>query len=302
MMENGMTGRYRDLRIERDGGIAVLTLTKPDKLNAVSAQSIDEIEAAFDALDRDDGVRAVIMTGEGRGFCAGADISGGFEVPKTGDPATGEGIQSDPGGKVALRIYQMQKPVIAAINGAAVGFGASVLLPMDYRIASTTAKFAFPFTKRAIVAESCSSWFLPRIVGMATALSWMISGRTFSVGEAQGAGLVQEVVEPDTLIERAKAVARSFTDETSPSSVALVRRLLWEMAGENHPMAAHVYESRALVAAYRGSDYEEGFRSFLEKRPPRFISRPARDLAFLDEWWPAPAFEPPADDGVPSKS
>jgi len=302
MTEDRMTGRYRDLRIERDGVIAVITLAKPDKLNAVSAQSIDEIEAAFDELDGDDSIRAVIMTGEGRGFCAGADISSGFEVPKTGDPATGEGIQSDPGGKVALRIYRMQKPVIAAVNGAAVGFGASVLLPMDYRIASKTAKFAFPFTKRAIVAESCSSWFLPRIVGMATALSWMISGKTFGVEEAHGAGLIQEVVEPDALIDRAKAVARSFTDETSPSSVGVVRRLLWAMAGENHPVTAHVYESRALVAAYRGPDYEEGYRSFLERRPPRFTSQPVRDLAFMREWWPTPTFGPDPDEDDSSKS
>jgi enoyl-CoA hydratase/carnithine racemase len=291
MTEETVTGQYRDLRIDRDGAIAVLRLTKPAKLNAVSEQNVNEIAAAFDKLNRDDSIRAVIMTGEGRGFCAGADISAGFEVPKTGDPGTGEGIQSDPGGMVALQIFRMQKPVIGAINGAAIGFGASVLLPMDYRIASSSAKFAFPFTRRAIAAESCSSWFLPRIVGIPTALSWMISGRTFAVQEAYDAGLVQEVVEPESLIARAKAVAHSFIDDTSPTSVGLVRHLLWNMIGENHPQTAHAYESRALVAAYRGADYEEGYKSFLEKRPPRFASRPAQDLAFIRQWRPSSPFD-----------
>lgn len=286
-----MADSYQDIRIDREGPLAIITISRPAKLNAVTAHSIDEIEAAFDALDSDDSVRAIIMTGEGRAFCAGADISGGFEVPKTGDPSTGEGIQPDPGGRVALRLFRMQKPVIAAVNGPAVGFGSSVLLPMDYRIASTTAKFAFPFVKRAIVAESCSSWFLPRLVGIATALSWMISGRTFPVEEAQAAGMIQEVVAPEALMERARAVARSFIAETSPSSVGLVRRLLWTMLGENHPMRAHVLESRGLVAAYRGPDYEEGFKSFLEKRPPQFSSTPNRDLAFAEPWWPQPDFD-----------
>jgi enoyl-CoA hydratase/carnithine racemase len=281
---------YTDLKIERDGSLGILTLSRPEKLNAVTADSIDQIEAAFDELDQDDAVRAIIVTGEGRAFCAGADISGGFDVPKTGDPASGEDIQSDPGGRVALRLFRMRKPVIAAVNGAAVGFGASVLLPMDYRVASQGAKFAFPFTRRAIVAESCASWFLPRLVGMPTALSWMLSGRTFPVAEAHSAGLVQEVVEPERLMERAREVAASFTDETSPVSVGLVRQLLWQMQGANHPMVAHRYESRGLVACYRGTDYQEGFKSFLEKRPPRFASRPSRDLDFIRDWWPEPPF------------
>lgn len=281
---------YKDIRIERDGTVATLILSRPDKLNAVTADSIDEIEAAFDALDRDDAVRAIIVTGDGRAFCAGADISAGFEVPKTGDPSTGEGIQSDPGGRVALRLYRMQKPVIAAINGAAVGFGSSVLLPMDYRIASTNARFGFPFTRRAIVAESCSSWFLPRLVGIATAVSWMISGRVFAAQEAFEKGLVQELVEPEELLPRARELAREMTEGTSPSSVGLVRRLLWTMLGEAHPMRAHQLESRGLVAAYRGPDYEEGYRSFLEKREPRFTSSADRDLQFASGWWPEPPF------------
>lgn len=295
-----MTTTYSDLKVTREGAIAVLTFNRPHKLNAFTESGIIQAVDAFDELDRDDTVRAVIVTGEGRAFCAGADISDGFEVPKTGDPETGEGIQSDPGGKVALRLFRMQKPVIAAINGAAVGFGATVLLPMDYRIASSSAKFAYPFTRRAIVAESCSSWFLPRLVGIGTALSWMISGRTFSVEEAHAAGLIQEVVEPETLLDRARTVARMFTDETSPTSVAMVRRLLWTMLGANDPMTAHVLESRALVAAYRGADYEEGYRSFLEKRAPQFVSRPENDLAFTRTWWPelASAMHETADDVV----
>jgi len=276
---------FQDIRIEKDGLLAILTIARPQKLNAVTADSIDEIEAALDQLDRDETVRAIIVTGEGRAFCAGADISGGFEVPKTGDPQTGDGIQSDPGGRVALRLFEMHKPVIGAVNGAAVGFGSSVLLPMDYRIASTNAKFAFPFTKRAIVAESCSSWFLPRLVGIGTALSWMISGRTFLAQEAYEKGFVQEVVEPENVMQRAREVANSFISETSPASVAMVRNLLWKMLGEQSPSRAHELESRALVASYRGPDYEEGFKSFLEKRAPEFSSKPFGDLAYAKEWW-----------------
>jgi enoyl-CoA hydratase/carnithine racemase len=176
------------------------------------------------------------------------------------------------------------------VNGPAVGFGASVLLPMDCRVASTAAKFAFPFTRRAIVAESCSSWFLPRLVGMPTARSWMISGRTFPAAEAHAAGLVQDVVDPERLMDRAREVAAEFTRDTSPASVGAVRRLLWQMQGAEHPMAAHGFESRALVASYRGADYREGFTSFLEKRPPRFSSRPSVDLEYTRAWWPQPPF------------
>lgn len=284
---------YRDIRIERDGPLATLTLMRPEKLNAVTVNTIDEIETALDELDLDDSVRAVIVTGSGRAFCAGADISGGFgDVPKTGDPASGEGIQPDPGGRVTLRLFRMKKPVIAAINGAAVGFGSSFLLPMDYRLAASSAKFAFPFSRRAIVAESCSSWFLPRIVGIATALGWMMSGRMVPVEEANQKGLVQEIVAPEDLMPRAREIAASFIDETSAFSVGLIRRLLWQMLGEDHPMRAHMFESMGLVAAYRGADYEEGFRSFLEKRPPRFASAPERDLAFTRDWFQNPQFQP----------
>ena len=167
-----------------------------------------------------------------------------------------------------------------------------MLLPMDYRVASSTAKFSFPFTRRAIVAESCSSWFLPRLVGIATALSWMISGRMVAVEEAKAEGLVQEIVEPEDLIARARAIAASFIDETSPASVGLIRRLLWQMLGEDHPMRAHMFESMGLVAAYRGPDYDEGFRSFLEKRAPNFTSGPDRDLAFARGWFEEPPFRP----------
>ncbi len=281
---------YSDIRVERRETTAIVTLNRPHKLNAITQDTVAELVAALDEVDADDDVRALIVTGEGRAFCAGADISGGFEVPKTGDPATGEGIQPDPGGRVTLRLFRMQKPVIAAINGPAIGFGSSVLLPMDFRVASTAARFAFPFTKRAIVPESCSSWFLPRVVGIATALDWMMSGRTFPVDEAKKAGLVQEVVAPETLMTRAMEIATRFTEGTSPASVGLVRRLLWAMLGEAHPMTAHSLESRGLVAAYRAADYDEGFRSFLEKRAPRFVSRPHQDLAYAEQWLPEPPF------------
>jgi enoyl-CoA hydratase/carnithine racemase len=184
----------------------------------------------------------------------------------------------------------MVKPVIAAVNGAAVGFGASLLLPMDWRIAAEGASFAFPFARRAIGPESCASWFLPRLVGVPVALNWLMTGRRLPVEEALARGLVQEVVAPEDLVDHAVEVAQSYTEATSPFAVGLARRLAWSMLGADHPMTAHKLESRGLVAAFNGVDSEEGWKSFLEKRPPEFRSRPHADLAFAEGWWPEPPF------------
>jgi enoyl-CoA hydratase/carnithine racemase len=262
-----MTQHFSDLRYEVEDGIATITIARPAKLNAVTMESIAQIGRAFVLADGDDAVRAVIITGEGRAFCAGADLSGGFGLPTEGDPATGEGIAPDPGGQATLRIFAMRKPVIAAVNGPAVGFGATVLLPADCRIASRSAKFAFPFVRRGIVPDGCSSWFLPRLVGPAQALDWMLSGRTFPVEEALAGGLISEIVADEDLIPRARALARGMTEGTAPVSVAVARRLVWTMLGARHPAEAHALESRALAATLR-RDGAEGAAAFMERRPP----------------------------------
>ncbi len=240
--------------------IATIALNRPDKLNAARAATYDEIVAALDAADADEAVRAIIVTGRGRAFCAGTDLSGGgFSLPRGGDPATGEGIPADLGGRVTLRLYGMRKPIIGAVNGPAVGFGATFLLPMDYRLASSTARFGFVFSRRGIAAESCSSWFLPRIVGITTALDWMLTGRIIDAARpAKRAG--QRGRGPEELLARATAIAREIADNTAPASVALNRQLLWRMLGADHPLEAHRLESRAIAATVGTPDAAEGAR------------------------------------------
>jgi enoyl-CoA hydratase/carnithine racemase len=277
---------YEDLDYSVDANIATIALNRPDKLNAARAATYDELMAAFDAADADEAVRAVIVTGRGRAFCAGTDLSGGgFSLPRGGDPATGEGIPADLGGRVTLRLYDMRKPIIGAINGPAVGFGATFLLPMDYRLASSTARFGFVFSRRGIAAESCSSWFLPRIVGITAALDWMLTGRIIDAGEALRKGLVSEVAAPEELLPKATAIAREIADNTAPASVALNRQLLWRMLGANHPLEAHRLESRAIAATVGSPDAAEGARAFLEKRPPNFTGK-VSDMSYTELWWP----------------
>jgi enoyl-CoA hydratase/carnithine racemase len=276
---------FEDLDYQVEANVATIAFNQPDKLNAARAGTYPELIAALDAADADDSVRAVIVTGRGRAFCAGTDLSGGFRLPKGGDPATGEGIPPDLGGTVTLRVFDMRKPVIGAINGPAVGFGATFLLPMDYRLASTTAKIGYVFARRGIVAESCSSWFLPRIVGIATALDWMLSGRIVEAPEALAKGLVSEVLPPEDLLPRATAIARELAENSAPGSMALNRQLLWRMLGADHPFEAHELESRAIAAALAMPDSTEGAKSFLEKRPPQFTGRVA-DTDFSKAWWP----------------
>jgi enoyl-CoA hydratase/carnithine racemase len=267
-------------------GVATLTLNRPERLNAVNATSIRELVAAFDAADGDDGVRAVIVTGAGRAFCAGADLGAGGTT-FAGGPGRSERPEDhrDGGGLVTLRIFELKKPVIAAINGPAVGFGVTLTLAMDIRLASATAKLGFVFARRGVVPEACSTWFLPRLVGIAQAAEWAYTGRVFSAEEARAGGLVSRVMAPDALLPAARALAREIADHTSAVSVALIRQMLWRMLGAEHPVAAHRLDSLGMWYTGRSADAHEGVTSFLEKRPPRFTGRPSKDMPSFYPWW-----------------
>jgi enoyl-CoA hydratase/carnithine racemase len=293
-----------EIRLTKEAGVATITLNRPDKLNAFTATMLTEMVAAFDETDADDDVRAVIVTGEGRAFCAGADLSAGagtFDYhgtgddpgakPRTADPAVGSSVHRDGGGILTLRIFASLKPVIAAINGPAVGIGATMTLPMDIRLASDTARIGFVFSRRGLVPEAASSWFLPRVVGISTALDWVFSGRLLDANEAADGGLVRSVHPAGDLLDAAHAVARSFTESTSAVSVATSRQLLWRMLGADHPMKAHKIDSRLIAELGAGADVAEGVTSFLAKRPPEFPNRPSRDLPATFPWWDEPRFE-----------
>lgn len=280
---------YETLAVEVEDGLLTLTLNRPDRLNAVNAAMIGEYLEALDAADRDDEVRAVIVTGAGRGFCAGADLSGG---PGTFDRAPPEpgARHRDGGGLVALRLFDMKKPVIAAVNGPAVGFGATQILPMDIRLASTEARFGFVFSRRGVVMEAASSWFLPRLVGMQQAMEWVATGRVFPAQEALEGGLVRSLHPPDELLPAARALGREIADNASPMSVALCRQMMWKMLGEDHPMAAHRIDSLGMACTGASTDAREGVASFLEKRPPAFSSTPGRTMPAFYPWWDEPRF------------
>ena len=280
---------YETLRAEVEDGLLTLTLDRPDRLNAVNAVMIGEYVAALDAADRDDAVRAVIVTGAGRAFCAGADLSGG---PGTFDRAPQEpgARHRDGGGLVALRLFDMKKPVIAAVNGPAVGFGVTQILPMDIRLASTEARFGFVFSRRGVVMEAASSWFLPRLVGMQQAMEWVATGRVFSAEEAFEGGPVRSLHAPDELLPAARALGREIADGASPMSVALCRQMMWKMLGEDHPMAAHRIDSLGMAHTGASADAREGVASFLEKRPPAFASTPGEAMPAFYPWWDEPRF------------
>src|SRR2546423_4685748 len=292
---------YETILTELSENIFTITINRPDKLNALNTLMIRELIDAFDKADASDDVRAVIVTGAGRAFCAGADLSSGTrtfdrearadrpQVPDgpDGRPALGHENARDGGGRITLRIFNCRKPVIAAVNGPAVGIGVTMLLPMDVRIASTDARFGFVFSQRGIVPEAASSWFLPRLVGIAQALEWCYSGRVFPAAEALEGRLVSRVVPPDELLPTARAIARSFIDNTSPVSVALIRQMMWRMLG-GHPMEAHRIDSKAMFQRGRSADVKEGIASFLEKRPPRFTD------TILGQWPDLPWGEEPA--------
>ena len=276
----------QDIRYEVRDRVATVTLHRPEKLNAFTRRMRDELVEAFGRADADDGVRAVIVTGAGRAFCAGADLSGGgetFDYARRDD--AGEDDHRDGGGRVSLSIFALKKPVIAAINGPAVGVGATMTLPMDIRIASSAAKFGFVFARRGIVPEACSSWFLPKVVGVSRAAEWLYTGRVFGADEALAGGLVSRVVEPGDLMPAALALAREIADNTSPVAVALARQMLWRMAGADHPMEAHKIDSRGIFAMGASPDVKEGIAAFLEKRAPQFPMKPSSDMPAFYPWW-----------------
>jgi enoyl-CoA hydratase/carnithine racemase len=249
-----------------------------------------ELIAAFDAADSDDDVRAIIVTGAGRGFCAGADLGGGGATFDWREREHDGPVPRDGGGQVTLRIYACTKPVIAAINGPAVGVGATMTLPMDVRLVSDTAKIGFVFARRGIVPEACSSWFLPRVVGISRAMEWVATGRVFDAGEALAGCLARSKHAPDELLGAAGALAREIADNAAPVSVALARQLMWRMLGAAHPMEAHRADSRAMFARGQSADAAEGVTSFLEKRPAQFPDRVGDGLPDVFEGWEEPAF------------
>jgi enoyl-CoA hydratase/carnithine racemase len=280
-----------------EDGIATITLNRPDRLNAFTSRMMAELIAAFDETDADDAVKAVIVTGAGRAFCAGADLAAGgstFDFAASEDPlrleARVNGVQRDGGGRVTLRIFDSLKPVIAAVNGPAVGIGVTMQLAMDMRLASTTARFGFVFARRGITPEAASSWFLPRLVGVQTALEWCYTGRVFPAREALDKGLVRSLHEPEDLLPAARTLAREIIDNTAPVSVALTRQLIWRMAGADHPMRAHQADSRAIQARGAAADAKEGVGAFLEKRPANYPNRVSVDLPDVWPDWTPPSF------------
>jgi enoyl-CoA hydratase/carnithine racemase len=284
---------YSQILFDVADHVATLTLNRPDRLNAFTGTMMNELIDAFDRTDADDDVRAVIVTGAGRGFCAGADLGGGGETFAKGgsDVQTEVGVPRDGGGLVSLRIYDSKKPVIGAINGAAVGVGVTMTLPMDIRLASEQAKFGFVFARRGIVPEACSSWFLPRLVGISQAAEWCYSGRVFPAGEALDGGLVRSVHAADDLVPAARAIAADIAENAAPVSVALTRQMLWRMLGASHPMEAHRADSRGIALRGPSADAREGVESFLEKRAARYTNRVSDELPDVFPNWVDPRFE-----------
>jgi enoyl-CoA hydratase/carnithine racemase len=258
---------------EVEDGILTLTLNRPDRMNAFTPTMLEELLEAFDRSDADDEVRAVVVTGAGRAFCAGADLERGGETFDASARQHGDEPHRDGGGRVSLRIFESTKPVIAAINGAAVGVGITMTLPMDIRLVVEGAKIGFVFTRRGIVPEAASSWFLPRLVGISQAMEWAATGRVFDAGEALRGRLVRSVHAPGELLPAAHALAREIADNTAPVSVAMARRMMWDMLGAEHPMAAHLADSRAMFLRGQSADVREGVMSFLEKRPANFTDK-----------------------------
>jgi enoyl-CoA hydratase/carnithine racemase len=294
---------YETILYEVAEQILTITLNRPDKLNAFNAAMQRELIDAFDCADKDDTIRAIIVTGAGRGFCAGADLSSGadtFDRDARCGPvkrlADGRIDYSDPnvrdgGGQVTLRIFKCLKPVIAAVNGAAVGIGVTMLLAMDIRIASVDARFGFVFSQRGIVPEAASSWFLPRLVGISQALEWCYTGRVFPAQEALAGRLVSQVVPADELLPAARALGREIAAKTAPVSIALIRQMMWRMLGADDPMEAHKVDSRGIYARGRSEDVKEGVVSFLEKRPAQFKNKVSTDMPDYFPWWEERGYE-----------
>jgi enoyl-CoA hydratase/carnithine racemase len=284
---------YEQIRTEVADGVLTITLNRPERLNAWTATMCGELISAFDEADASDEVRAIIITGAGRGFCAGADLARGgatfdwHERERESETA----VPRDNGGRFTLRVFDCTKPVIAAINGPAVGIGATMTLPMDVRLAADDARIGFVFARRGIVPEACSSWFLPRAVGISRAMEWVATGRVFSAQEGLEAGLVRSLHPKAELLDAARALAAEIAENTAPVSVALARRMLWRMLGAEHPMMAHRADSRGMFYRGQSADAAEGVTSFLEKRPAQFSDRVSDGLPEIMPTWQAPQFE-----------
>ena len=277
---------YNTIRYEVEDGILTLTLDRPEALNAFNSEMRTEMIDACDRADADDDVKAIIVTGAGRAFCAGADLASGgntFNADARSDRKSG--LNPDGGGQLTLRLYELNKPIIAAINGAAVGVGVTMTLAMDIRLAADVAKFGFVFSRRGIVPEACSSYFLPRVVGISQALEWCYSGRVFPASEALQGGLVKALYDKDDLLSQARAIAADIRDNTAPVSVALIRHMMWRMLGADHPMEAHKIDSRGIYYRGRSADTKEGVESFLEKRPAEFTESVSKDMPEYFPWW-----------------
>lgn len=286
---------FQTLQYRLEDGVAVATFSRPEKMNTFGAAMMQDLLDLFDHTDADDAVRAVVLTGSGRAFCAGADLGQGgdtfdFKSDGSGGAIRVDGVVRDGGGRVTLRIFRSLKPVVSAVNGAAVGIGATMQLPMDARFAASDARFGFVFARRGITPEACSSWFLPRLVGVPKALEWIYSGRIFSAEEALAAGLVQAVHAPEALLEAAISHARSMTEHSAPVSIALSRQLIWQNLGAAHPMDAHRIDSRALQSRGKSADVREGVGAFLEKRAAHFPDKVSRDMPDFFPWSEEPRF------------
>jgi enoyl-CoA hydratase/carnithine racemase len=298
--------KFETILYEIKEKILTITLNRPEKLNAFTRLMMKELITAFEAGSNDDNVRVIIVTGAGRGFCAGADLQKGganfnHEIKKSAtnldikkpEEQTEEELEQirDGGGLTTLAIYDCNKPVIGAINGAAVGVGATMTLPMDIRIASDEARFGFVFARRGLVPEAASSWFLPRVVGISKALEWTYSGKVFSAQEALEGGLVRSVHAPEDLLRVAREIAEEIINNTSPVSVSLTRHMLWKMLGASHPMEAHQVDSRAIYELGKGEDVKEGVNAFLEKRSSEFPNKVSKDMPKFFPWWTPKTFK-----------
>jgi enoyl-CoA hydratase/carnithine racemase len=282
---------FEQIITEQADGVLTITLNRPERLNAWTAQMGQEMRAALDQADADDEVRAVIVTGAGRGFCAGADLASGGDTFDARKREAVAGARRDNGGELTLRIFDCTKPVIGAINGPAVGVGATMTLPMDVRLAAEDARIGFVFARRGIIPEACSSWFLPRVVGISRAMEWVATGRVFSAQEALEGRLVRSLHPKDELLDAARALAREIAENAAPVSVALARQLMWRMLGAEHPMLAHRADSRGMVARGQSADAREGITAFLEKRPAQFPDKVSEGLPEVMPGWRAPEFE-----------
>ena len=277
---------YSTILYDVNESILTITLNRPDILNAFNTSMLSEIIDALDRADADDRIRCIIFTGAGRAFCAGADLSVGgntFNADARDDKA--DGPHRDGGGRLTLRIFECKKPVIAAINGPAVGIGATMTLPMDIRLCSSNAKVGFVFSRRGVVPEACSSFFLPRVVGIGKALEWCYSGRVFPAEEALSGGLVRSIHKPEDLLADAKHIARELVENTSAVSTALIRQMMWKMLGADHPMEAHKIDSQGMYFTGKSADAKEGIESFLEKRPAKFPLEVSKDMPPFFPWW-----------------